>query len=71
MKQVCVIPFRSEFLHEYTSMTPTPLEIAESIDMLRVIEHGMKVHIAPTRYQTRAVDTPEDLELVSSIMGSE
>ena len=52
-------------------MTPTPLEIAESIDMLRVIEHGMKVHIAPTRYQTRAVDTPEDLELVSSIMGSE
>ena len=71
MKQVCVIPFRSEFLHEYTSMTPTPLEIAESIDMLRVIEHGMKVHIAPTRYQTRAVDTPEDLELVSSLMGSE
>ena len=68
MKQVCVIPFRAEFLHEYTSMTPTPLEIAESIDMLRVIEHGLNVRIAPTRYQTRAVDTPEDLELVTRLM---
>ena len=63
-KQVCVIPFRRDFLLEYNAMAPTPLEISESIDMLRVLEHGMKVRMAPTKYNTQAVDTPKDLEKV-------
>ena len=63
-KQVCIIPFQRDFLLEYTRMAPTPLEIAESIDMLRVLEHGLKVRMAPTEHQTIAVDTPADLERV-------
>lgn len=63
-KQVCVIPFRRDFLLEYNAMAPTPLEISESIDMLRVLEHGIKVRMAPTKYKTQSVDTPEDLEKV-------
>lgn len=69
-KQVCVIPFRRDFLIEYTRMAPTPLEIAESIDMMRVLEHGLKVKMVPTRHDTRAVDTPEDLKLVERLMRS-
>lgn len=60
-KQVCVIPFRRDFLLEYTRMAPTPLEIAESIDMLRILEHGMRVRMVPTQHKTYSVDTPEDL----------
>jgi len=67
-KQVCVIPFRRDFLLEYTRMAPTPLEIAESVDMLRVLEHGMKVRMVPTSHNSRAVDTPEDLKLVERLM---
>ena len=67
-KQVCIIPFRRDFLLEYTRMVPTPLEIAESVDMMRVLEHGMKVRMAPTRYSTHAVDTPEDLRKVERLM---
>lgn len=67
-KQVCIIPFRRDFLLEYTRMTPTPLEIAESVDMMRVLEHGMKVHMAPTRHNTQAVDTPQDLARVEALM---
>jgi 3-deoxy-manno-octulosonate cytidylyltransferase (CMP-KDO synthetase) len=67
-KQVCVIPFRRDFLLEYTSMVPTPLEIAESIDMMRVLEHGLKVKMVPTRHDTRAVDTPDDLRRVEQLM---
>jgi 3-deoxy-manno-octulosonate cytidylyltransferase (CMP-KDO synthetase) len=67
-KQVCVIPFRREFLLEYTSLSPTPLEIVESIDMLRILEHGMKVKMVPTKHQTFAVDTLDDLVRVESIM---
>lgn len=70
-KQVCIIPFRRDFLLEYTRMAPTPLEIAESVDMMRVLEHGMKVRMAPTRHDTQAVDTEEDLRKVERLMKQE
>jgi 3-deoxy-manno-octulosonate cytidylyltransferase (CMP-KDO synthetase) len=67
-KQVCVIPFRIEFLREFRGLPPTPLERAESIDMLRIIEHGRRVHLVETTVETHAVDTPEDLRLVETLM---
>jgi len=67
-KQVCVIPFRRDFLLDYTRMAPTPLEVAESVDMMRVIERGYAVRMVPTRYRTHAVDTPLDLEQVARLM---
>lgn len=69
-KQVCVIPFRRDFLLVYTALAPTPLEVAESIDMLRILEHGMKLRMVPTRYPSHAVDTPNDLELVARLMSA-
>jgi 3-deoxy-manno-octulosonate cytidylyltransferase (CMP-KDO synthetase) len=65
---VCVIPFRRDFLLQYTRMAPTPLEIAESVDMMRVLEHGLQVRMAPTRFSTNAVDTPADLARVARLM---
>jgi len=67
-KQVCIIPFRRDFLMEYTAMKPTPLEIAESIDMMRIIENGLKVRMSPTKYQSQSVDTIEDLKKVEQLM---
>ncbi len=67
-KQVCVIPFRREYLLEYTSLEPTPLEIAESVDMMRVLEHGSKVKMAPTKFNSQSVDTPADLVKVEELM---
>jgi len=67
-KQICVIPFKRKFLLEYTKLPPTPLEIAESVDMNRVLEHGMKVKMVPTKHKTYAVDTKEDLNKVEKLM---
>tara|TARA_A100001388_G_scaffold235710_1_gene189458 strand:- start:1892 stop:2638 length:747 start_codon:yes stop_codon:yes gene_type:complete len=67
-KQVCIIPFKRDFLIEYTKLSPTFLEIAESIDMLRVLEHGKKVRMIPTKFKSYAVDTKEDLKKVEKIM---
>jgi 3-deoxy-manno-octulosonate cytidylyltransferase (CMP-KDO synthetase) len=67
-KQVCIIPFRRDYLLEYTRLTPTSLEIAESVDMLRILEHGMKVRMVPTRHNSQAVDTLEDLKKVERLM---
>lgn len=67
-KQVCIIPFRRDYLLQYTNLKPTPLELVESVDMMRVLEHGDKVRMVPTDHQTCAVDTPEDLKRVEKIM---
>lgn len=69
-KQVCIIPFRRDFLLEYTQMAPTPLEIAESVDMMRLLEHGFKVYMAPTQYDTQAVDVPADLLKVEKLLAA-
>lgn len=67
-KQVCIIPFRRDYLLEYTRLAPTPLEIAESVDMMRILEHGMKVRMVPTKHSSQAVDTSEDLLKVERLM---
>ena len=67
-KQVCVIPFRRELLREFARLPQTPLERAESIDMLRLIEHGRPVRLVEIEEETHAVDTPEDLRLVEALL---
>lgn len=67
-KQVCVIPFTRDFLLEYNQMEPTPLEIIESVDMMRILENGGKVKMIDTKYITKAVDTEEDIEVVKNMM---
>ena len=67
-KQVCVIPFRRDYLLKFNAMPETPLEIYESVDMMRVLENGGKVRMVPTRHRTWSVDTPEDLARVSRLM---
>jgi len=63
-KQVCVIPFRRKFLLKYLKMKPTNLEKIESIDMLRIIENGIKVKMIPTNYINQSIDTPSDLKKI-------
>lgn len=67
-KQVCIIPFRRDLLLTYSQLEPTPLEQAESVDMLRLLEHGYKVRLIETEFETHAVDTPEDLAKVEELM---
>jgi 3-deoxy-manno-octulosonate cytidylyltransferase (CMP-KDO synthetase) len=71
LKQVCVIPFRRDALRRFASLPRGPLEQAESIDMLRFLENGVRVHIVPTAVETHAVDTPDDLAHVASLMASQ
>jgi 3-deoxy-manno-octulosonate cytidylyltransferase (CMP-KDO synthetase) len=71
LKQVCVIPFTRSCLQEFSRLPPTPLERAESIDMLRLLEHGRSVRLAETNVATHSVDTPADLQLVETMMDHE
>jgi len=67
-KQVCIIPFKRDYLIKYIKMKPTILEINESIDMLRIIENGEKIKTVEIPEVTYPVDTLNDLNKVSKLM---
>lgn len=69
-KQVCVISFTRNFLLEYIKMPPTPLEIAESVDMMRVLENGYKVKMVPTNYESYSIDVDDDKKRVEKYLSS-
>jgi 3-deoxy-manno-octulosonate cytidylyltransferase (CMP-KDO synthetase) len=71
LKQVCIIPFRRNYLLEFNNLPETPLERIESVDMMRVIEQGEHVHMVMTGVETLSVDTPGDLERVVALMNGD
>jgi len=67
-KQVCIIPFTAAALQKFSRLASTPLEMAESVDMMRFIGHGLRVKMVETSFSTHAVDTPDDLKLVEDLL---
>ena len=67
-KQLAIIPFKRDFLLKFNQLNQTPLEIIESVDMLRVLEHGYKVKMVVTQEITYSVDTLADLQRVAQAM---
>lgn len=68
MKQVCVIPFKRNFILKYSTLKETKLEKIESIDMLRVLENNIKVKLVKISKYTHAVDNLSDLKLVEKLI---
>jgi 3-deoxy-manno-octulosonate cytidylyltransferase (CMP-KDO synthetase) len=68
LKQVCIIPFRRDFLLEYNQMEQTPLEIIESVDMNRLLENDIKIKMVLREEETYSVDTDADLKNVNKRM---
>ncbi|HCV43941.1 MAG TPA: 3-deoxy-manno-octulosonate cytidylyltransferase [Bacteroidetes bacterium] len=60
--------FRREFLNKFTQMKQTPLEEAEKLEQLRILENGYKIHCTVTTFDSVTVDTQEDLERVRRIV---
>jgi len=61
LKHIGIYGYRTEVLNEITRLEVSPLEMAESLEQLRWIENGYKIHVEISRYESIAVDTPEDL----------
>jgi len=67
-KQVCVYGFKPEALQFYCKSQRGKIESIEDIEILRFIENGYKVQFIEVNSDTVAVDTPNDLEKVITIM---
>jgi len=62
--------YRTPFLLRFAAMEQTPLERAEKLEQLRVLEHGFAIHAVLTTHHSIAVDTPADLERVRALAGT-
>src|SRR4030067_432705 len=69
-KHIGLYIYRRDFLLQFAKMKPTPLEDAEKLEQLRVLENGYKIKVVETKYNSIGVDTKEDLERVREIVSS-
>ncbi len=60
--------FSRKFLEIYAHLTPTPLEQAEQLEQLRVLEHGFRIRLTLTDSHFPEVNTPEELEQARVLM---
>jgi len=68
LKQVCIIPYRHDYLLEFNNTPRTPLEKIEGIDMNRALETGRHVQMVPTSHVSYSVDNKQDLADVIEAM---
>lgn len=68
-KQVCIMPFRWHFMKRFNHrLQPTPLELQESVEMIRALQHGYKVRMVPSPYISKSVDTENDRRLAEKLL---
>jgi 3-deoxy-manno-octulosonate cytidylyltransferase (CMP-KDO synthetase) len=64
-RHIGIYAYRVRSLLQLSAWAPTGLEIAEKLEQLRALEHGMSIHLTALAHAPSAgVDTPEDLERV-------
>lgn len=63
-RHVGIYAYRRDALLTLAGLPPTPLELSESLEQLRALEHGFGIHTLETSYDTIGVDTADDLERV-------
>lgn len=62
MRHIGLYGYRAGFVKTYKDLSPTPLSVYESLEQLRVLEHGFDIVIEPANVAPpHGIDTPEDL----------
>ncbi len=60
--------FRMDALKRFGELEPSPLELREKLEQLRLLEDGIDIYVTETRHTCHGVDRPDDLEKVKHIL---
>ena len=67
-RHVGLYAYRRKQLLAFTKWNSTPYELAEGLEQLRFLEHGIPIHVVETDTLLIGVDVPADLERVKQIL---
>jgi len=68
LKHLGLYVYRRQALLDYVSWHPSHLEQLEKLEQLRFLDHGYRIRVVETRYDSIGVDTPEDLERARALL---
>ena len=60
--------FRLSCLTKFVSWQPSPLELTERLEQLRLLEHDIPIHVVQTDCHSRSVDRPEDVAIICKML---
>jgi 3-deoxy-manno-octulosonate cytidylyltransferase (CMP-KDO synthetase) len=63
-----IYAYRREVLVRLATLPPVDLERLESLEQLRALAHGIRIHVVETPHHSIGVDTPEDLARVRHLL---
>ena len=70
-RHIGIYAYRAGFLHDFVAWGACWLEKTESLEQLRALWHGVRIHVADAlEAPPTGVDTPEDLERVRRLLGA-
>lgn len=69
-KHVGLYAYRREALERFSGWGQTPLEVAESLEQLRFLEHGVRIKMVRGEATPLAVDTPEQADQVRALLAA-
>ena len=67
-KHAGMYAYRRAVLERYHALPPSPLERAEQLEQLRLLEHGIPIRVVETDEPTVGVDTEDDLRAVEALL---
>lgn len=68
LKHIGIYAYRRDTLMHIRDLSPTPLEIAESLEQLRWLENGINIRVGLTNVETIGIDTPDDLRKAEAFL---
>lgn len=69
-KHIGLYAYRKAALNAFAALPPSPLELTEKLEQLRLLENGFNLYVAPVDQDTLGVDTEEDLECAKARFAS-
>ncbi|HEY4047754.1 MAG TPA: 3-deoxy-manno-octulosonate cytidylyltransferase [Acidobacteriaceae bacterium] len=67
-KHLGMYAYRKAALQRFATLSPSPLESAERLEQLRLLENGISIYVEQTPFDTIGVDTEEDLQAAERIL---